>query len=172
MIYIFIVFVLSIIFIIYLLLWYYLIVDYNTNELELINSNLNIDNIKKTNFTWWKQEINNFLDLFKNNKKNIELFNIKTTNSLIEYPNFTENKQGIINTNMNNKYKELVILNELRNSSFYSLNEEILHLKEEISLLKIQLLKYKIDKLDSINIINETIKEIDNNLNIKFRYSI
>jgi len=73
---------------------------------------------------------------------------------------------------MNNKYKELVILNELRNSSFYSLNEEILHLKEEISLLKIQLLKYKIDKLDSINIINETIKEIDNNLNIKFRYSI
>ena len=73
---------------------------------------------------------------------------------------------------MNNKYKELVILNELRNSSFSSLNEEILNLKEEISLLKIQLLKYKIDKLDSINIINETIKEIDNNLNIKFRYSI
>ena len=73
---------------------------------------------------------------------------------------------------MNNKYKELVILNKLRNSSFSSLNEEILNLKEEISLLKIQLLKYKIDKLDSINIINETIKEIDNNLNIKFRYSI
>jgi hypothetical protein len=133
---------LSIILIIYLYLYNYYKVE--VSELDYVCNNCNHYVIDNDNVL--KQQFNNYMDLFRN--KNIKgNFYIKYLDNVIE---FKENRNNIVD-GYPNRYININKENNLDNL-------EIIKLKKEICLLKLKI-KYDIDRVYTIELINDFVKE-------------
>lgn len=159
LIYILIIFILSILFIIYLLLS-----DYDDIDLSNINNEIDLDYCNNPTNSMLKQELNNFLDLFRNKNIDKQNFNVKSVNSIIESQSNIENHQTKLHDESINRINDRsLILKEVRDLHFKSTIQENNTLREQISLLEIQILNLRLDKLDTM----KTIDELTRDLNVR-----
>jgi hypothetical protein len=98
-----------------------------------------------------KQQFNKFLDLFRN-KDFLNNTSTKYKNSIFEYQ--TYNKTFIIEST--SKSRDLNILDKINH---LELNKEIVELKKEISLLKLREIKYNINRLYTIQLIDSFVQD-------------
>lgn len=160
-----------------LLITILIIIAYSISDLGEIESDIKIDDLTSLttksntdiNKSVFRQEFDYFLNLFNNKKKDISVKDIKQTMSVEHQANCEDKHIKLQEWSINQGIEGSVIIKEIKDLNYEQANREIDTLNNRISLLEIQLIKYKIDRLDRINQIDSIIKDIDNEFGIKVR---
>ena len=135
------------------------------------NNNSNNNNNNK-NHSVFRQELYNFYNLFSKNNVTIKDKNVITnTNNVISIIEHQSNlEHNSIKTEdgfVNKEIERSVIKKKIYHLNYESANQEIEVLNDRIYLLEIQLIKYKIDRMDRNNLIESVIKDINKELKCK-----
>ena len=91
--------------------------------------------------------------------------NIKDYSSMHKLP-FINDKDSLIIKDDKNFNINSSIIEKLKSSYVEKLHSDNIRIREKISLLEIELLRYKIDKLDRDKIIDSIIKDLENINNV------
>ena len=154
-----------ILFLISILISIYLISNIDEHELDDCTE---IETESNFYLNLLQEEFNDFLALFrKNPSKNF--LEKKTPNNLkeLEEVNIERNKNS--NENIHNS----IILKEVYDLHFESIVKENIDLNEKISLLELEILKQKINRLNTLKMCDDLTKDLNHELNnIKNRNSI
>jgi len=130
-------------------------------------TNVTTDNINENTQSIFKQEFNSFVKLFCNKDINIKDQIVVYNNNKILFNHIDTNPNDLwVESLIPERYQEgCVIIKELLDLNYESANSEIESLKDKISVLEIQLIKSKIDRLNREKLIDSIIKDIDMELN-------
>jgi hypothetical protein len=129
--------------------------DINTyNELNPTMDNICLDYINTFKESPVKSYFDSFINLFKKREFNHEKLILKE--QLNKPVIFNES----INEEVNNINGERIsVLNEILLHHIKEFELEVHKLNKEISLQELEIIKYRIDRLDTLNLVNKTLNE-------------
>jgi len=156
------------------LIAFLVIISYSLSEMDetfTINDNTDITNVTTDNITEnsqsvFKQEFNSFVKLFCNKDRNIkDQIVVENNKNLFNHIETNPNDLIVESIIPERNQDGSVIIKKVLDLNYESANREIESLKDKISVLEFQLIKYKIDRLNREKLIESIIKDIDKELN-------